>query len=73
MQKYMNKGGDSGVEEYEIYEDCIKVKFKQNFKLYTYSYVSAGKEAVEIMKKLAESGEGLNEYINRYVKDKYVK
>lgn len=73
MQKYGNFGGDSGVEGFEIGADCIVVKFKKTVRLYTYSYESAGKEAVEHMKKLALSGEGLNEYINRYVRDKYVK
>lgn len=73
MQKYMNKGGDSGVEEYEIGPDNIVVKFKKTVRTYTYSYESAGKDAVEIMKEKARNGEGLNEYINRYARDKYVK
>lgn len=73
MQKYMNVGGDSGVEEYEIGLDNIVVKFKKTVRTYTYSYDSAGKDAVEHMKGLAERGEGLNEYINKHVKDKYVR
>ena len=73
MQKYKNLGGDSGVEGYEIGPDYIVVKFKTTARTYTYSYASAGEEAVEHMKGLAKSGEGLNEYINRFVRDKYVK
>lgn len=73
MQKYKNLGGDSGVEEYEIGQDYIAVKFKKTVRLYTYSYDSAGKDAVEHMKELAKRGEGLNEYINRFVRDRYVK
>lgn len=73
MQKYKNVGGDSGVEAFEIGVDFIEVKFAKTIKTYKYSYESAGKEAVEHMKKLALRGEGLNEYINRYVRDKYEK
>ena len=73
MQKYMNIGRDSGVEGYEIGGDYIKVKFTRTSKVYTYSYDSAGMAAIEHMKDLAKRGEGLNEYINRYVRDKYVK
>ena len=71
MQRYMNLGGDSGVEGYEIGPDYIVVKFKATVRTYTYSYESAGEEAVEIMKEKARNGEGLNEFINRYVKYKY--
>ncbi len=73
MQKYKNLGGDSGVEGYEIGPDYIVVKFKKTVRTYTYSYDSAGEEPVELMKEKARNGEGLNEYINRFVKDKYVK
>ncbi|MBR6627076.1 MAG: hypothetical protein IKL04_03750 [Lachnospiraceae bacterium] len=73
MQIYKNLGGDSGVESYEIGTDYIMVEFKKTVRLYTYSYASAGKEAVELMKVMAKNGEGLNEYINKYVRDKYVK
>lgn len=73
MQKYMNLGGDSGVEGYEIGPDYIEVKFKTTVRTYKYSYESAGKEAVEIMKEKARSGEGLNEYINKHAKYMYVK
>lgn len=73
MQKYENLGGDSGVEEFEIGTNYIIVKFYKTPKLYTYSYESAGEEKVEHMKQLALSGYGLNEYINRYARNDYVK
>ena len=73
MQRYGNYGGDSGVEAFEIGADYIVVKFYKTVQTYTYSYESAGVEAVEHMKELAIKGEGLNEYINRYAKYKYVK
>lgn len=73
MQRYMNYGGDSGVEGFEIGTDYIEVKFKTTRRTYTYSYASAGREVVEHMKTLAKGGEGLNEFIKKCVNDKYVK
>lgn len=60
MQKYGNFGGDSGVEAFEIGVDYIEVKFKTSRRIYKYSYISAGKDAVETLKEKALSGEGLN-------------
>jgi hypothetical protein len=71
MEKYSNKGGDSGVSAYEIGHDYIKVKFSRTFRTYTYSYRKAGSVHVENMKRLAQSGNGLNSYINKYVKELY--
>ncbi|ADR37484.1 hypothetical protein Ocepr_2033 [Oceanithermus profundus DSM 14977] len=70
MKRYMNLGGDSGVIAYSIGVDYIIVKFRDST-CYTYTYASAGIDAIEKMKALAEAGEGLNSYINRYVKYKY--
>ena len=53
MQRYMNYGGDSGVEGFEIGTDYIEVKFKTTRRTYTYSYASAGREVVEQMKELS--------------------
>jgi len=72
MQKYANIDGDSGVSSFEIYESSIVVKFKGTSRTYKYSYQSAGRHHVEKMKSLALSGNGLNAYINNYVKFKYV-
>jgi hypothetical protein len=71
MERYGNRGGDSGVSTYEIGSDYIKVKFSGNAKIYTYSYRRAGSVHVENMKRLAKSGSGLNAYINKYVKFAY--
>jgi hypothetical protein len=73
MNVYLDINGDSGVLAYEIGEDSIKVQFKDTSKIYVYSYASAGKENVEHMKKLAQSGDGLNSFINLNVKYKYVR
>jgi hypothetical protein len=69
MERYKNRGGDSGISAYEIGADYIMVKFSGTFKTYTYSYSKAGNVHIENMKKLAIHGSGLNGYINRYVKN----
>jgi hypothetical protein len=71
MEKYLNKNGDSGVSSFEIGEDYIKIKFSGTIKLYKYSYRRAGQKHVENMKNLAKIGSGLNEYVNKYVKNLY--
>ncbi len=73
MQKYTDIDGDSGVDSFEINETSITVKFKGTSRTYTYSYQSAGQHHIETMKRLALSGDGLNAYINNYVKFKYVR
>lgn len=73
IQKYKDIDGDSNVTFYEIGEDFITVWFDGTNRGYTYSYVSAGVANVEQMKALAKTGDGLNAFINRYVKFKYVK
>lgn len=65
MVPYSNKSGkNSGVTAYEIGKDFIIVRFKRSDD-YTYSYDSAGKPAVEEMKKRAKRGEGLSTYISQ--------
>ena len=71
MERYRNSGGDSGVYAYEISSDYIRVKFSGTSRTYTYSYSKAGRSHVEQMKVLAQSGSGLNSYINKHVKFLY--
>jgi hypothetical protein len=73
MQKYADTDRDSGVDSFEINETSITVKFKGTAKLYTYSYQTAGQHHVEQMKRLALAGDGLNAYIQKYVKTKFVR
>jgi len=70
MKRYLNRGGDSGVRQYEIGDDYIKVGFSDG-SLYEYTYASAGSDNVEYMKRLATEGEGLNAFINTTVKYNY--
>ncbi|MDF8327372.1 MULTISPECIES: hypothetical protein [Aeromonas] len=73
MEIYKDINRDSGVKGFEINADSITVWFDGTIRSYTYSYISAGSIHVETMKKLAVSGDGLNAYINRHVKFKYVR
>lgn len=73
MERYRNSGGDSGVSAYEIGSDYITVKFSGTARIYRYSYRKAGLNHVETMKQLAQSGSGLNSYINKHVKNLYDK
>lgn len=71
MQRYLNVDGDSNVEAYNIGIDYIDVKFFGTARIYQYSYSSAGQENVEVMKQLAQTGNGLNSFIMRNVRTKY--
>ena len=70
MQPYFNSTGKSNIDAYEIGDDFIKVSFA-NGVTYTYDYDSTGEEMVDEMKRLAESGSGLNGFINQYAKESY--
>jgi len=71
MKMYKDINGDSGIYGYETGDDYITVQFKTGA-VYKYTYQSAGKDNIETMKILAESGNGLNSFINKYVKNLYV-
>lgn len=73
MVSYNNNSGNSGIMGYEIGDECITVWFSGNGRSYSYSYDSAGVYHVEHMKGLAMAGSGLNSYINKFVRDKYVR
>jgi hypothetical protein len=65
MRSYQSRSGKaSGVVAYEIGMDFIKVKFA-NDDIYKYSYASAGKRAIEEMKRLALNSEGLSTFISQ--------
>ena len=54
----------SGVTSYKAGKDFIEIQFDSW--LYTYSYASAGKKAVEEMKKLAAANEGLSTFFSQH-------
>lgn len=70
MKRYANRGGDSGVVEYQITDTSITVKFR-NGSVYLYDDSAPGQSHVEEMKRRAELGEGLNTYISRHVRKNY--
>jgi hypothetical protein len=66
MQLYKSKSRKiSGVIKYEAGKDFILVQFT-NRKKYLYTYSSAGKTSVELMKKLATANKGLSTYISQH-------
>lgn len=72
MIPYKNLSKKSGVAAYAIMTDGIKIRFI-NGDTYLYTYQSAGKAAIERMKKLAISGRHLSSYISQTIKDKFAK
>lgn len=70
MKNYKDVDGDSGVLEYEYGEDWINVKFSTGA-VYEYTYASAGAHYIELMKRLADAGVALNDFIQTHVKHKY--
>jgi len=63
MKAYKDINGDSGVSAYEYGDDWIKVRFKDG-KTYEYRAAKIGSAHIAAMKRLADSGDGLNAFIN---------
>ena len=72
MERYRNRGGDSGIVAYEKGHSSITVKFSDGA-VYLYTNQSAGSANIEYMKQLAIAGEGLNSFINRRVRKCYAR
>jgi hypothetical protein len=72
MKRYANKSGVSVVKSYAPQPDGIIVLFT-NGEAYTYTHSSAGKYHIEVMKELADSGQGLGDYIQNEVKQGYAR
>jgi hypothetical protein len=70
MERYLDTNHDSGVAAYEFRPDGICVQFKDGA-TYLYTNASAGAANIEQMKRLARAGDGLNSFINQFVKMKY--
>lgn len=70
MHRYANRGGNSGVAEYQIDRESIVVGFRDG-SAYRYTYASTGRDEIERMKEQAQLGEGLNAFINRVVRKRY--
>lgn len=72
MPIYMDRGGDSGIESYQIIPAGIDVTFKVGkTRNYRYTESSTSPSEIEEMIRLAESGSGLNTYISTHIKNRY--
>ena len=67
MQPYRDLDGDSNVVAYEIDPGSIIVQFAGGA-TYLYNAFVPGPRHVAEMQRLAGSGDGLNAYINKYVR-----
>ncbi|QJP93320.1 MULTISPECIES: hypothetical protein [Pseudomonas] len=72
MAQYKNLAGDSGVIAYELGRGSITIQFaKGAYRTYLYDSLKPGAVIVAELIRLAVAGQGLNSYINRYVKKNY--
>ena len=70
MKTYDNLGGDSGVVAYDYNSEVIKVQFDDGW-IYEYEASTIGAADFQQMISLADSGRGLNSYINRYIRKRF--
>ena len=66
-----NEKSTRGVKAYEIGDDYITISFHQGSYDYKFTYESAGKGVVEVMKLMAKEGKGLGAFLSTQVKEKY--
>lgn len=67
MPQYKDIDGDSGVAAYEIGVGTITVKFLKGGS-YLYNSFKPGAALVTETQRLAQAGDGLNAYINKFVR-----
>lgn len=70
MERYRNLGGDSNVAAFELGNGSITVQFNDG-SVYLYTNQSAGQANIIELQRLAQVGQGLNSFINRYVRKGY--
>ena len=63
MKPYANLSGDSGISAYEYGSDWIHIQFVHGG-TYEYTSSSVGAANLETLKRLADSGDELNTFIN---------
>lgn len=65
MKRYKDIDRDSGIIRYKYGDNYIIVEFKTgDHRYYKYTSSKCGKYNIEKMKKKADKGDGLNEFIN---------
>ena len=72
MERYKNIGGDSNVLAYELGPNSITVQFNDG-SIYAYTSQSVGAANLAELQRLAQAGQALNSYINRYVRKGYAR
>jgi hypothetical protein len=70
MHPYGRPDRDQGVVAYETGDDFIRLLFVDG-SVYLYNAQQPGAKHVDEMKELAERGEGLTTYVNRFVRKAY--
>ncbi len=70
MKAYDNLGGNSGVVAYDYDSEVIKVQFDDGW-IYEYEASTIGAADFQQMISLADSGHGLNSYINRHIRKRF--
>lgn len=70
MKAYDNLGGNSGVVAYDYDSEVIKVQFDDGW-IYEYEASTIGAADFQQMISLADSGRGLNRYINRHIRKRF--
>ena len=68
MKAYRNENGTSGIVAYEIGEDWIDIQFK-NGGIYRYEEANIGRLNFVNMQAAAIIGNGLNAFINNFVRN----
>ena len=64
MNTYRNISGKSGIVGFNILQNGILVKFTSGT-IYEYTFESAGKNTIDIIRNLAMTGIGLNGFLVR--------
>ena len=72
MQPYKNSGNLSWISAFETGDDYIKIQFVDGV-IHLYTISSVGSEHLQKMKELAILGKGLHSYIDKQVRNLYVK
>jgi hypothetical protein len=70
MNRYGDRHGDSGVVAYLAGPGSITVRFRDGC-VYLYDDSNPGARHVAEMQRLATRGQGLNTYINKFVRGRY--
>ena len=69
--QYQNQSGRSNIKSYQVSDDRNEIVVEFSTGVYTYTAASVGREHLDEMIRLAESGSGLGAFINKNVRNQY--